>query len=489
MKFMRRHDLDSLTRINIAMQAYFALGIYGEITRLAKLYNVSRLFIYQLLWRLFDLFETKSPTTSSGETERKQLDRHILLLRLQGHCSLGDISQTLKHLGFSYYSIGYISQRILTFARSLPLNLPSGLKVTFYLSDEIYSGSRPILITIDAKSLAILRIELAPCRDAMQWKQHWQALEEAGYIGSKYVVSDLGKGLVKGCALLGIIHHPDLFHLLRPIGVFLCRFEKQAYTALEKKYQRQEVFYKAKSEEVLLKKLDLYERAKADAERAIERYDNFCYLWQQLKMSFDLFDLKGDFKEPQKNLEEVLTILELMRSLNCESLNEEILTLEKALEAYWGYFQRAEAIYRELVQTYPQETLRPICLAWQYQRQAKNSKSYKVQKSLKREAKFYLDYAQSINLTQFEEIKSKVFEGFDANIRSSSLIENINSTLRELLDTCRGQVPQELLNLFAYYHNHRPFPRGERRNFAPLEILTGKPLETSWIDSLLELVY
>lgn len=489
MKFMRRPDLNSITRIHLTMQAYFALGVYGEITRLAKLYNVSRLFIYQLLWKLLALFETNSPAASSDETERKQLDRHILLLRLQGRCSLGDISQILRHLGFSFNSIGYISQRILSFARFLPLDLPAGLKVTFYLSDEIYSGSRPILITIDAKSLAILKIELAPCRDATQWKQHWQALEEAGYIENEYVVSDLGKGLVKGCALLCITHHPDLFHLLRPIGVFVSRFEKQAYGAIEKEYQRQEVFEKAKSEEVQDKKLDLYEKAKAVATKAIECYDNFHYLWQQLKMAFDLFDPEGNFKDPQRNLEEVLTILELMRSLNCESLNQEIPTLEKALKAYWGYFQRAETIYHELAQTYPQETLKAICLAWQYQRQAKNSKSYKVQQYLKSEAQFYLDFAQSINPTQFGEIKSKVFECFDANIRSSSLIENINSTLRELLDTCRGQVTQELLNLFAYFHNHRPFPRGERRNLAPIEILTGKPLETSWIEYLLELVY
>lgn len=489
MKFMRRPDLDSPTRIHIAIQAYFALGIYGEITRLANLYNVSRLFIYQLLWKLLALFETESPTASPDEAERKLLDCHILLLRLQGRCSLGDISQILSHLGFSFHSVGYISQRILAFARSLPHDLPAGLKVTFYLSDEIYSGSRPILITIDAKSLAILKIELASCRDAEQWKQHWQALAEAGYIENKYVVSDLGKGLVKGCALLCITHHPDLFHLLHPIAVFVSRFERQAYSAIEKEYQRKKVFENAKSEEVLHKKLDLYEKAKAIAEKAIEQYDDFCYLWQQLRMAFDLFDSQGNFKDPQKNLEEVLTILDLMRSLNCEGLNKEIQTLKNALEAYWGYFQRAEMIYRELAQTYSQEPLKPICLAWQYQKQAKNSKIYKVQQYLKNEAQFYLDFAQSINPTQFEEIKSNVFEGFDANIRSSSLIENINSSLRELLDTCRGQVTQELLNLFAYVHNHRPFLRGERQNLAPIEILTGKPLETSWIDSLLDSVY
>jgi len=60
MKFMRRPDLDSVTRRSLAIQAYLAIGVYGEITRLATLYKVSRRFIYQLLWELQALFVTDS---------------------------------------------------------------------------------------------------------------------------------------------------------------------------------------------------------------------------------------------------------------------------------------------------------------------------------------------------------------------------------------------------------------------------------------------
>lgn len=78
-------------------------------------------------------------------------------------------------------------------------------------------------------------------------------------------------------------------------------------------------------------------------------------------------------------------------------------------------------------------------------------------------------------------------EALDAEIRSSSLIENVNSWLRPLLETCRGQVDQEMLELFAYAHNHRRFERGKRAGKAPIEILTGKEMEKTWLDSLLEL--
>ena len=73
-------------------------------------------------------------------------------------------------------------------------------------------------------------------------------------------------------------------------------------------------------------------------------------------------------------------------------------------------------------------------------------------------------------------------------MRSSSLIENINSALRPLLETCRGQVNQEMLGLIAYMHNHRRFERGKRAGKAPIEILTGKEMEKTWLNSLLETV-
>ena len=57
-----------------------------------------------------------------------------------------------------------------------------------------------------------------------------------------------------------------------------------------------------------------------------------------------------------------------------------------------------------------------------------------------------------------------------------------------MLATCRGQVHQETLDLFAYVHNHRRFVRGQRAGRAPLEILTGQVLEQSWLEALLALV-
>jgi len=49
MKFTRRPDLDPQTRIHIVMLSWLHQGVYGEMTAIAKYYQISRTFLYQLL--------------------------------------------------------------------------------------------------------------------------------------------------------------------------------------------------------------------------------------------------------------------------------------------------------------------------------------------------------------------------------------------------------------------------------------------------------
>ncbi len=57
------------------------------------------------------------------------------------------------------------------------------------------------------------------------------------------------------------------------------------------------------------------------------------------------------------------------------------------------------------------------------------------------------------------------------------------------LNTTKGQITQETLNLIRFFLNRRIFKRGYRKGKAPIEIFTNKPLQSPWIDELLDLVY
>ena len=485
MKFMRRPDIDNVARVKIAAQAFLGLGVYGEITRIAKSYQVSRLFVYKLLWQLMLLYELEVCEFSSSEAIRKEVDRHILLLRFEGHCALERISQIVKQLGLPFASVGYLSQRLTAYARALPKESLTGAQIVFLLCDEIFTLGQPILVTVEPRSLAILNIELVENRAAETWQQHGEELAEAGLIEHQRVVSDQGPGLVKGCALMGLMHHPDLFHLLRPLAMFGERFYRKALQAIAWEYERGSLEV-GRSEPVRTKRRESYEAAQVEAEEKIRRYDNFSYLWAELRQALELFDSGGRIPDLASRQAEMEAMLGLMRELGCEQLNQELSSFAAGLESYWGYYQRAEEVYQGLLKRYPQAVVEALACGWQLHRQATNSKDYGVRKRLMQEAGFYYDYAASLLPAASEAIKQEVVEALDAEVRSSSLVENVNSALRPLLETCRGQVAQEMLELFAYVHNHRRFVRGKRAGKAPIEILTGKEMEKTWLESLLE---
>jgi hypothetical protein len=284
---------------------------------------------------------------------------------------------------------------------------------------------------------------------------------------------------------MGLMHHPDLFHLLRPLAMFGERFYRQALAAIAWESERGGL-ETGRSEPVINKRMASYEAAKAAADEKISRYDQFCYLWAELRKALELFHSEGSIPDGVSRQGEIEAMLELMRALGCAQLNQALSSFASGLEGYWGSYQRAEEVYQGLIQRYPREVVEVGACGWQLKRQATNSKDDGLRKRLAHEAAFYDAYAGSLLPEQGEVIRKEVEETLDAEVRSASLVENIHAALRPLLATCRGQGDQAMLELFAYVHHHRRFVRGKRAGKAPIEILTGKEMEKTWLDSLLE---
>ena len=60
----------------------------------------------------------------------------------------------------------------------------------------------------------------------------------------------------------------------------------------------------------------------------------------------------------------------------------------------------------------------------------------------------------------------------------------VNALIRPYLNSCKGQITQETLNLIMFYHNHRRYKSGKRQGKAPIELLTGQPLDAPWWELL-----
>jgi len=124
-------------------------------------------------------------------------------------------------------------------------------------------------------------------------------------------------------------------------------------------------------------------------------------------------------------------------------------------------------------------------LAWHhehlsYQSQAKSKRYHRY------ENQQWLDFAEGLLDHQFEPLQALVFEKLDAIIQASSLVELVNAFIRPSLNSSKGQITQETLNLIMFYHNHRRYKSGKRQGKAPIELLTGEALEADWVALLIQ---
>ena len=203
-----------------------------------------------------------------------------------------------------------------------------------------------------------------------------------------------------------------------------------------------------------------------------------------MRQALALCDAQGAITARAARQAEVGTILALMRAVGRQPLQQAVSSFAAGLAGYWDYYRQAEAVSQGLSERSPPAVVQALACGWQAESQSTNSKDSRTRQRLAQEAAFSDDYAASLLPTAAETLKKAVLEALDAEVRSSSLVENVNSALRPLLETCRGQVDQAMLDLFAYGHNHRRFVRGKRAGKAPIELLTGTALEQTWIESL-----
>jgi len=415
---------------------------------------------------------------------------------MEGKTAIDGIVTILKREGIERYSsAGFISESISSIGELLPSTqlLPTNkeMKVTVLL-DEIFIGSTPILITVEPKSSVILNIQLADDRGGKTWENHIKEIVSQENIEIINTVTDGGTGLLKGIdnALPTINHQPDTFHMLsHRLGIYVSRFEDKAYSAIAKEYEKEQVCLNRKTPEAFEKKQKEYKEAVSESEEAIERYDNFSWLYRYAIKQLTPFLPTGELRDMNKAQEEIETALLLMELLEHQKINQEIKSIKKSLPNLLGYFEQAkEAI--EVCESLglDKDIVTAFSLAWQWDRAVvkakKTSRKYKAIK----QKEFYVWYLKESLGSKYEEYKTRVFDELDNIIQASSMVECINSLLRPYLNASKNQVTQKFLNLFAFYHNHRRYRSGKRKGKTPMEILTKEENQEDWLKLLIQFI-
>jgi hypothetical protein len=490
MKFIRRPDLDSHTRIHIVRLAWLYQGVYGKMTQIAKSYQISRTFLYQLLLMANLQLETLfSDEKLLFQKDYQHLDQLLLLLRLEGKCSLLSISAILKALEYQPNSVGYLSQFFHSAGQMLPstLLMPSK-KLVFYLSDEIFALHVPILLTIDARSTTILNIELASDRSAETWRAHFDALAEHQFV-SLGMASDRGLGLVAGyqAACDMALWVADYFHEFRDLFEVLHQWERKAYAAIVKEHEAAHKFAHAKGESNLAKRLQQYDTAHHACEQAIALYDQLAMLLHLLREALYLCSPHGRLRTVANVRSELMLLLEMIAELDCAAITKTLKPIYTHIDDIVVPFKQVEAIATALRAVVPHDALEFLVLAWHHAHCVYQAGS-KQKAYHHRERDFWLACAEGLLGDAFDTLKALVFDQLDSIVRASSLVEMVNSLIRPYLNSCKGQITQETLNLIMFYHNHRRYKSGKRQGKAPLELLSGKPLEAPWWELLLQQV-
>jgi hypothetical protein len=488
MKFTRRHDLDPQTRIEIVKDVWINQGIYGKMTQIAQDYHISRTFLYQLSWaarqHLEDLFSDPQHLVEPPDCP---IEAWLLMLRLEGNCSIPSIASIFKHFDYRPGSVGYLSQSLQDYGRCVPstLSMPDK-KVVFYLSDEIFAIRAPILVTIDAQSTAILKIELASNRSAKTWQTHFKDLG-AHRFHSLGMASDRGVGLKAGyqAACQDGFWVCDQFHEFQDLFNRCHQLERKAYGTIGKEIKTAEKFAKAKSEAKLQKRLEQYEQARQACEQAIARYDQLDFLLCMLSETLHLCLDSGRLRTVEDVRSDLTLILSLMEEIDDEKLPKLVKPIRSHMDDILVPFRQVERIHTELLESMPEQIVDAFVLAWHHDHLSYQSHGKKKQYH-RRECEYWLNFSEGLLEDQFEAFKVRVFDKLDSVVKASSLVEMVNSLIRPYLNSSKGQITQQTLNLIMFYHNHRRYRGGRRQGKAPIELLTGKALQGDWVDLLIQ---
>jgi hypothetical protein len=493
MKYIRRDDLDINTRITIAIQALACQNVYGARTALAEKYEISRTFLYQLLNSAFscltELFSAES--RESPPFNRLDTNKNIVSLRLAGKVSIGNISKILELNHYPHHSTGLISENLTEIGNLLPSQLQSEcVQKLSIISDELYSIGHPILISIEPKSTAILNIQLASNCQADTWDKHFKEIENANY---KIVdmCSDRGTGIMAGfqSACPNQAWFSDHFHEFRDLQKLGTTLERQAYAAIKFEHHRQLVWVDARSAKNKEKQRLLLELSMQDCNLKIQLYQHVTDILALLFPSLYFFDLQnGKLRDAEQVKCNLLTLMDWLDELDYPVLQIETAAIRNHLDGICNCYKKAEAIYKNLAIHFSTEILDFVGLAWQNDHQSAQCKGDK-QRYYQAESQFWLSGAEFLlQKENAQSIIAQVFATFNDLIRSSSLIEMVNSLIRPYLNSCKGQITQAHLNLIMFYHNHHRYNSKKRNGKAPIEILNGKPLQKNWLELLFDTV-
>ena len=458
-------------RKELAIQA---LARSETVSDLANLHGVSRKFVYRQAQKarvaLDDAF-----LSAAAEDEvlfelvvtKAWLRQAIVALALICRGSYRGVIEFMRDLLGISISVGTVHTVLQSAARRADvINHEQDLSgILVGLHDEIFQGSTPVLAGVCAVSTYCYLLVAAEHRDADTWGVHLLDASEQG-LKPEYTIADAGQGLRAGqkAAWGDTPCHGDVFHIQNQYEVLANTLSRLAKGARSRRQRLEDRIIRADRhdpDDELVIQLELARRIESQAS-CLARDIRTLTQW----LSHDVLALAGPALATRQMLfdfiveelvcrepEDVRRIRPVRVAL--QNQRDDLLAFAGVLDKKLISIARAhlvsETIVREACVLHRLPTTSPTYwLGWNRLRAKMGHK--------------------------FHALFDAVNQAMVQTPRSSSLVENLNSRLRNYF-TLRRHLGDSYLSLLQFFLNHRRFMRSrraERNGKSPRELMTGQ---------------
>jgi hypothetical protein len=477
-------QLDPSQRQRLALDA---LTGSAPLSRIAQQHQVSRKFIYHQAHKAQQALDHAFTPDPPDRNERvlfylpvtkAWIRPFVLALILIAHCPFRGVTELLRDLFDLHLSVGTVHNIVdQAVATARQINERQDLsRVRIGADDEIFQAGRPVLVGVDAESTSCSLLSQEEHRDADTWGVRLLELADRGF-APEATIADFASGLRAGHeqALPGVACRGDVFHALHELGPLVRYLENRASEAIDArtKLERKQAAAerrKGRKGPDLAQKLRYARQAEA---QAITLAGDVAVLARWLRE--DILSVAGPESAIRRALYDFVAAELRARESACphrikpvrrllENQRDRLLAfavgLDRDLAALARRWQIGSATAREVLEM---QAL-PVCDPRRWRREAALRETLRGR---------YHGVCADV-----EELSAGV-------VRASSLVENLNSRLRNSF-FLRRYLGEDYLVLLQFFLNHRRYLRSEhphRVGKSPTELLTGEP-HRHWLELL-----
>jgi hypothetical protein len=457
-----------------------------SVSVLAQEHQVSRKFVYQQRQQAQDaLDQAFAPAPADPDAvlftlpvTKDWLRQFVLGLLLIGHSSLRGVTELLADLfdyPLSLGSVHNILQQAVTSARRL--NGQEDLsRVRLGAHDEIFQAGQPVLVGADVASTYCYLLSLEEHRDADTWGVRLLELVDRGF-QPQATIADFAGGLRAAQAevLPEVRCRGDVFHVLNEAVPLVTYLENRAYEAIAAcaKLQRQQAQHEWRHGRKAADIAAQLGHARPAEAQAVALAEDVALLVRWLRA--DILTVAGPDLATRRTLYDFVVAELRAREAQCPHRLRPVRTLlENQREAVLAFAAALDRDLAAVAEEYavPVATVRSIL-------QAQALPGLQPQR-WQRQAGLWQQLGE--RYWPLHEAVAAVASGV---VRASSVIENLNSRLRNYFFLRRHLGP-DYLALLQFFLNHRRFLRSEhpeRVGKSPAELLTGAA-HPHWLELL-----